>query len=206
VKLATSQELHAYWSLLRGARSAPERAEIDPSAIRGVLADTFILEVDHSARYPIRISGARTNSLFARELKGASFIELWQPADRREIATMLKSVADEAAAIVAGVSSDPTGAQALDLELLLLPLRHHGKTDARILGSLAPVWLPSWLGLFPAGALSLLSLRVLGRADCAPRQASHAPDEEAAASAFGRPPPFQRHGHLFVHQGEAPRR
>jgi hypothetical protein len=206
VKLATSQELHAYWTLLRGARSAPERAEIDPSAIRGVLADTFILEVDQTARYTIRISGARTNSLFARELKGASFLELWQAADRREIATMLRGVADEAAAMVAGVSSNPAGARPLDLELLLLPLRHHGKTDARILGSLAPVRLPSWLGLFPADALSLLSLRVLGGADSAPRQVSPAADEEAPAGAFGRPPTFQRHGHLFVHQGEAPHR
>jgi hypothetical protein len=206
VKLATSQELHAYWSLLRGARSAPERSEIDPGAIRGVLADTFILEVDPSARYAIRVAGARTNSLFARELRGASFVELWRAPDRREIATMLASVAHEAVAIVAGASSDPAGAQPLDLELLLLPLRHHGKTDARILGSLTPASLPSWLGLFAAGPLSLLSLRVLRGADSAPREASLAADEDAPARGFGSPPSFARHGHLFVHQGAAPPR
>jgi hypothetical protein len=203
VKLATSQELHAYWSLLRGARSAPERAEIDPGAIRGVLADTFILEVDPSARYPIRVSGARTNSLFGRELRGASFLELWRAPDRGEIASILSSVAREAAAIVAGASSDPSGAQPLDLELMLLPLRHHGKTDSRILGSLTPASLPSWLGLFAAGPLRLLSLRVLRRADSAPREASPAADQDAPARAFGRPPALARHGHLFVHQSEA---
>ena len=203
MKLATSQELHAYWSLLRGARSAPERAEIDPGAIRGVLADTFILEADPSARYPIRVSGARTSSLFARELRGASFVELWRAPDRDEIATILSSVAREAAAVVAGASSDPTGAQPLDLELLLLPLRHHGKTDARILGALTPAALPSWLGLFPAGPLSLLSLRVLRRADGALRAG---PDDVAPARAFGRPAAFARYGHLFVHQGDAPPR
>jgi hypothetical protein len=205
VKLAASQELHAYWSLLRGARSAPERAEIDPGAIRGVLADTFILEVEKSQRYPIRISGTRTNTLFARELKGASFLDLWRAPDQREIAAMLASVAEEAIAMVAGVSCH-SRAQPLDLELLLLPLRHHGKTHARILGALSPASLPSWVGLFPAGAMSLLSLRVLGRADSAPRGPASALGEQAPANDFGRPPPIGRHGHLFVIQGAAPPR
>jgi hypothetical protein len=196
VKLATSQELHAYWSLLRGARSAPERSEIDPGAIRGVLADTFILEVDGSERYAIRISGTRTNSLFAHELKGSSFIDLWQASDRREIARMLGSVAEEATAMVAGVSSNPRSAPPLDLELILLPLRHHGRTRARILGALSPASLPSWIGLFPAGDLSLLSLRVLGRGD----------DEQGSADNFSRSPALDRHGHLFVHEGAAQRR
>src|SRR5208283_5828282 len=66
VKLAASRELHSYWNLLRGARSAPERSQIDPGAIRGVLADTFILEGNAQKRYPIRIAGARTNALFLR--------------------------------------------------------------------------------------------------------------------------------------------
>jgi hypothetical protein len=200
VKLATSQELYAYWNLLRGARSAPERSEIDPGAIRGVLADTFILEVDVAQRFAMRIAGTRTNSLFARELKGSSFIDLWQAPDQREIVRMLASVAEEATAMVAGVSSNPRSVQPLDLELILLPLRHHGKTQARILGALSPFSLPSWIGLFPAGAMSLLSLRVLGHADCAPGTTSAA---QASAEGFGRPPAPDRRGHLFVHQGAA---
>jgi len=99
VKLAASQELHAYWSGLRGARSAPERAEIDPAAIRGVLADTFILELDESRGYPIRIAGTRTNLLFDRELKGAAFVDLWRKPDQLEIAAVLACVADEAVAV-----------------------------------------------------------------------------------------------------------
>ena len=41
MKLAVTMELHAYWNRLRGARSAPERNDVDPSAIRGVLTDQF---------------------------------------------------------------------------------------------------------------------------------------------------------------------
>ncbi|WP_158818289.1 PAS domain-containing protein [Methylocapsa sp. S129] len=207
MKLAASRELHSYWNLLRGGRSAPERSEIDPGAIRGVLADTFILEVDRSKRYPIRIAGTRTNSLFARELKGAAFLDLWQTPDQREIAAILASVADETVAVLAGVSTHPPGLRPLDLELLLLPLRHHGDTRARILGAFSPAFLPSWIGLLPAAPMTLSSLRVLGRAESSFRkQLSAARDEPARAMDFGRTPHFDRRGHLFVFTSAAEQR
>src|SRR3954454_9451040 len=43
MKHASIRELFAYWNLRRGARLAPDRSDIDPAVIRGVLADTFIL-------------------------------------------------------------------------------------------------------------------------------------------------------------------
>jgi hypothetical protein len=207
VKLAASRELHSYWNLLRGARCAPERSEIDPSAIRGVLADTFILEVDHSRRYPIRIAGTRTNSLFARELKGCAFLDLWRKPDQREMAAILASVAEEAIAVLAGVSTGPQGLQPLSFELLLLPLRHHGNTQARILGAFSPASLPSWVGLLPAVAMTLLSLRVLGRTESAPeRWDSQTRDEPVASTDFGRAPHVDRRGHLFVFTSTAQQR
>jgi len=115
VKLAASRELHSYWNLLRGARSAPERSQIDPGAIRGVLADTFILEGNAQKRYPIRIAGARTNALFLRELRGGAFLDLWQEPDQREIAAMLGVVAGEAVAMVAGASASPRDLRPLEL-------------------------------------------------------------------------------------------
>jgi hypothetical protein len=198
VKLAASRELHSYWNLLRGARSAPERSEIDPGAIRGILADTFILEIDVSRRYPIRIAGTRTNALFARELKGDSFLDLWQAQDRREMAAILASVADEAIAVLAGVSTNPQGLRPLDLELLLLPLRHHGSTQARMLGAFSPASLPSWIGLLPASPMTMVSLRVLGRAESPRERLSRARDELSEAVDFSRTPGVDRRGHLFV--------
>ncbi len=199
VKLAASRELHSYWNLLRGARSAPERSQIDPGAIRGVLADTFILEVDARNRYPIRIVGARTNALFLRELRGGAFLDLWQEPDQREIVSMLAVVAGEAVAVVAGASASPEGLRPLELELLLLPLRHHGDTHSRVLGACSPAFLPSWIGLAAAAPMRLLSLRVLERAESANRKRSFpAPDERAKAAGFSRAPDVDRRGHLFI--------
>ena len=69
MKHAASRELYAYWEGKRGSRPAPERAEIDPGAIRGALGDTFILALDRGAGHPLRLAGTRVCALFGREIK-----------------------------------------------------------------------------------------------------------------------------------------
>jgi hypothetical protein len=163
MKLTSSRELYSYWNSLRGARSAPERSEIDPVAIRGVLADTFILEVNPLAGYPFRVAGARTSSLFQRELRGRPFLEIWQSSNRGEIAEMLAFVTDEASPVVGGALAKAPGFQSLELEFLLLPLRHRGATHSRILGLSTPAAAPNWLGLAAITPMTLQSMRVLYR-------------------------------------------
>ncbi|MBE0702443.1 MAG: PAS domain-containing protein, partial [Afipia sp.] len=41
-----SIQLFQYWNRLRNGRPAPKRTEIEPSDIKSLLADTFILEKD----------------------------------------------------------------------------------------------------------------------------------------------------------------
>ena len=194
LKLAASQQLFSYWTQLRGARGAPERNDIDPAAIRGVLADTFILEFNPTAGFPLRISGSRTNALFLRELRGEAFLELWRPQDRAEAGEILAAVANEAQPFLLGAVGGPAGVETTDVEVLLLPLRHHGATHSRVLGACAPHSLPRWLGLLPIGTLALTSLRAL-----APR-ARNAPD--AQSREFLRQGNFRRRGHLYVYSSE----
>ena len=49
----------------------------------------------------------------------------------------------------------------MDLELLLLPLRHHGKTHSRVLGALSVSAPAEWFGRAEAGPLQLSSVRVI---------------------------------------------
>ena len=199
MKLAASQELYAYWTKLRGSRRAPERNEVDPGAIRGVLADTFILEVDPALGYPMRIAGSRTSSFFQRELRGAPFLDLWRGTDCMEILDIVASVADDSAPILAGVSARPHGMPAVEFELLMLPLRHHGDTHARILGCCTPKASPQWLGLLPVVSMSLLSLRVLDATSAAGALAQRPDAPEGPESpGFGAPRERSRRQHLFV--------
>ena len=165
-----SRQLFAYWNELRGPRAAPERDAVDPAAIAGVLSDTFVLEVDADLAFPFRLSGARTNALFERQLKGRSFTELWRPQDRDAVRAMILTVLDGACPIVAGARARAAHPPALELELLLLPLRHSGKTHARLLGCLSPARHPTWFGLMPADNIELISMRVVRPMRDAPAQ------------------------------------
>jgi hypothetical protein len=180
-----SRELFQYWSRLKGERTAPERADIDPSAIRAILADVFILEADPQRLFPLRLSGSRVNALFGSELKGRAFASLWPAAAWGEVAALLEGVMDESHAVVVGLATSGPDGATLELEWLILPLRHHGKTHARLIGSLSPARVPAWLGLVPISEITIRSLRVL----------------RATAASAQTPPDERRRQHLTIHEG-----
>jgi hypothetical protein len=201
MKHATSRELFSYWSRLRAQRAAPERGDIEPAAIRNVLADTFILEVDEQGEFPIRVVGARVSAIFGRELKGAPFASLWRAEDRLSLRSLIGAVLDDALPAIAGAAASPRGHLRVDLEMVLLPLRHNGRTHDRLLGALSPNAIPSWLGLLGAEPMTLTSLRIIGAEERRTRQIE---DQDAVSERVPEwdawPEPARRR-HLIVHQG-----
>lgn len=186
MKLAQTRELFGYWNQLRRSRAMPERSEFDPGAFRGALPDTFILEVDAAGRYPVRLSGTRLNALFGRDLKGASFVDLWRDAPaRREMGRLLAGVSDDALGLVAGLAACPVDLPGVDCELLVLPLRHYGKTHARVIGCLAPTRAPSWTGAAEPQLSAPISLRILTQKDMrTPAHSSVAPLKRAHLTVY----------------------
>src|SRR5262249_23580086 len=189
MKHPTNRELFDYWNERRGNRLAPERADIEPSAIRKVLGDTFVL--DAGGNHLFRIAGTRLCALFGRELKGDSFTRLWQRPGQTAIRELIAVVTEEKAGVVAsvtGATSDETLAP-VGLELILLRLAYQSRGEARVMGALAPMAAPYWLGAKAIGPLSLGMFRHIG----------------AAVDAVA-PPPFRaasgriRHG-LTVYEG-----
>lgn len=164
MKHASSRELHAYWERQRGTRPAPERADIDPAAIRGVLSDTFVVALDRETGYPFRLVGTRVCALFDREIKGESFLGLWTIASRPVLSSLLTILAEECIGTVAAVAAQNADGDPLDLELLLLPLSTSRPLFARALGVLAPLKVPQWLGARPIGGLTLGGRRHIGAA------------------------------------------
>jgi hypothetical protein len=164
MKHPATRELFAYWQALRGRRPAPERAEIEPSAIRQILGEAFILALDHSAGYPFRLAGTRICAIFGRELKGESFADLWDAESRRTVMELLGILADEWVGTVAGASARNSRGDSVDLELLLLPLSATRPSLQRTIGVLAPLKVPPWIGLDPVGPMTLGSRRHVGAA------------------------------------------
>ena len=190
MKHPSNRELFNYWNERRGERLAPERADIEPSAIRQVLGDTFVIEMSGADSHGFRIAGTRLCALFGRELKGESFLKLWGRPGQAAIRELLAVVMDEKVGIVAsatGESSDDMLAP-INLELLLLPLAFRSRSEARVMGALAPMAAPYWLGAKAVGPLTLGMFRHIGAA------------ADAAAPLFKAAAGRLRHG-LTVYDG-----
>lgn len=190
MKHATSRMLFAYWDALRGERAAPDRGDVEPGGMRHVLADTFMLARDGGDGPVFRLAGTRLRALFGRDLRDEGFGGLWPEEGRVEAEALVRLVAEDTIGLVVGLLARSENEAELPLEMVLLPLRHRGRTDARILGSLSPASVPSWAGLVPLRSLETRSLRTV--------QPSRAPDRDEAA--FPRPP-GRRRTMFVVHEG-----
>jgi hypothetical protein len=183
----STETVFAYWNTQRGTRPAPERADIDPIAIRHALGDTIMLAADFVDQLRFRLAGTRVCALFFREIKGETFTGLWGESSRDLIEELLNIVTTEQVGAVAGVRGRAEDGDTVDLELLLLPLAYSGYARIRALGVLAPIRPPYWVGEKPVAELDLTTLRHVGR------------DLEAkGAPRFGQAPQGGRLRHGFV--------
>jgi hypothetical protein len=157
MKHHATRELYDYWNRLRGSRAAPERSEVEFAAIRYLIADMFMLEVDSAHRFPFVLSGTRINALGCAEQKGRSFLDLWTESEQRALAAMLLTVTDASCPALAQAVAVLEGWPEHNIEILLLPLGRPGHERARVLGLISPSEAPNWLGLRPAN-ITLTSL------------------------------------------------
>jgi len=192
MKHASTRLLFDYWNERRGWRLAPARSDIDPGNIRHVLGDTFMLAADFTDCIRFRLAGTRVCALFAREIKGEPFNNLWSEASREPLEKLLAAVLTENVGVVAGVLGRTRDRTEAKFELLLLPLAPDGRTRIRALGALAPLTPPYWLGERAVTELDLRTFRHVGagQSDVGVRRFGLAPEE-----------PQTRHGFLVYNGG-----
>jgi hypothetical protein len=138
MKHPSSREFFAYWDEKRGDARAPDRSEIEPSAVRELLGDIFVLSYDHAAGYPFRVAGTRVSALLGRDLRDQSFLSLFALEGRREIGDIVSVVAEEMLAAVAGVTARAEDGTLAHLEMLLLPFNTRAHMPLSLTGLLAP--------------------------------------------------------------------
>jgi hypothetical protein len=138
MKHPSSREFFAYWDAKRAGARAPDRSEIEPAALRGLLGDIFVLSYDAASGYPFRVAGTRVCALLGRDLKDRSFPALFAPGERREIENLIAVVSEEMLAAVAGITATSEDGSAAHLELLLLPFNARANAPISLTGLLAP--------------------------------------------------------------------
>ncbi|MBR0801715.1 PAS domain-containing protein [Bradyrhizobium jicamae] len=138
MKHKSSREFFAYWEAKRGDARAPDRSEFEPSALRGLLTDIFVLSYDGEAGYPFRVAGTRTCALLGCDLKDRSFTALFAGTSRGEIEDIITCVAEETLPAIVGITATTETAEPTHLELLLLPFTARVHVPASLTGLLAP--------------------------------------------------------------------
>ncbi len=198
---AGSQKLFEYWNALRAGRPAPERSEIEPSDIRAILGDTFILEVSMQFRtVSFRLAGTRLCSAHGRELKGLGFLALWDEDDNYEIARAIARVYRDNVPMLLSYTAVSASGRPIEYEAVILPLAPAADGNARVLGIATPRSTPYWLGADQLVSNQLRNARPI----------EAAPGADVMPAELATAPASRRFGHLTVldggKAGEAPGR
>lgn len=156
----STKQLFEYWDRIRAGRKAPRREEIEPSDIRQLLGDTFILDISGQLRsISYRLAGTRLCAAYGQELKGVGFLVPWDEKDCFELTSAIAKVyRDGVPQIVCSIAKTQTGRQ-VEFETLLLPLNPIDDQNFRILGLSSPSKTPFWLGAEPIAFNSVKSIR-----------------------------------------------
>ncbi|HZY50433.1 MAG TPA: PAS domain-containing protein [Devosia sp.] len=212
----STKTLYDYWNSLRGSRSAPDRRDLDPTKIRGALANTFILELTDAGEFDFRLAGSHICSAYARELKGRSFSRLWHPRDRDAMGTLIRAVTEDHAVALITFTGMTAIHTRLTVETILLPVRHNGSTQTRLLGAMTALDEPYWFGVQPVVEQRISGLRLIwpddqSHAEMARDVAATVPTDVVFATAAGGAPPAmaatvfgrqaRRYAHLAVIDG-----
>jgi hypothetical protein len=145
---APLQTLYSYWNEVRAGRLAPQRLEIEPSRIAGILSETFMLERVDAGTYQFRLAGTRLCEVFGSELRGKNFLDGWSDQDRRVLERLLAAISEQGATALLGIEGIVDPQHRVELAANLLPLLHAGKIT-RIIGAMSATSAPHWLGAEP---------------------------------------------------------
>jgi|SRR5581483_79934 len=146
MKQRSLQTLYSYWNEVRAGRLAPQRLDIEPSRIAGILSETFMLERVDEATFQFRLAGTRLCELFGTELRGKNFLEGWSREDRAAVEHVLATISKQGAGAILAVEGASDTSHRVELDVMLLPLLHAGNRITRIIGAMSATSSPYWIG------------------------------------------------------------
>ncbi|MCB1405306.1 MAG: PAS domain-containing protein [Rhodobacteraceae bacterium] len=128
--------VQSYWDGLRGRRTAPARAEIDPRPLAEALDVLFVAELVAPGVARLRLCGQHFSDLLGMEPRGMPLSVFFAPAARGDLAAALAQVAQGVRATLPVRSDKALGRPGVDGMLALMPLADQQGAITRILGVL----------------------------------------------------------------------
>jgi hypothetical protein len=134
MKHKNSHLLVGYWNRARQGRAVPDQTDIDPRAIKRMLASVFILDVESPSRPIYRLAGTGLCERFGFELRGTGFLAHWDAQSSIALVSLLRQALKMRKPLC--LSSIGTGAKAgmVELETVLAPISFNDGEPNRFLG------------------------------------------------------------------------
>lgn len=134
MKHRNSHLLVGYWSRLRRGREIPDQTDIDPRAIKRILASVFILEASDPSRPLYRLAGTSLCDRYGSELKGTNFLARWEIQSRNALSLLMRQAL--AARQPVCISSVAATAECgmVELETVLAPVSFGDAAPSRFVG------------------------------------------------------------------------
>ena len=142
-------QVRAYWEALRIGGALPDRGQMDPRGLGGVLDRVFLAEHIAPGLVQVRIAGSGLAEIAGMDLRGLPLSCLFTAQARPQLAQTLEAVAQGHALAELDLAMDRGHGQAV-ARLLLLPLRD-GPDRRLVLGCLGTA------GHLPTGKFQILS-------------------------------------------------
>jgi hypothetical protein len=211
MKTQPAMHLFQYWNRLRNGTAAPNRTDIEPSDIREILSQIFILETTpQNSDLQFRLAGTAISNLFGRPLKGSPMRALFQNQHRPIVSRLMRNCHHDKSVVLLGLDATSRSGRQTLLEILMLPLQDEAEGH-RILGCVAPHQYQFWHGLEPIVHVDLHSIRVIDP-DREPLFLANRPEvtlppalvPTEAQLQFGADKTPKRGTHLMVIQGGKP--
>lgn len=136
MKSDAAKILFAYWNKIRGSRVAPQRFEVEPVNIAGILPETFILEYGSPKSVHFRLAGTSICDIFAKEFRGQSIYGLWDNADRVAVEDAIVSLANTGSVAVISAKAVTKSEKEFSAEITMMPLLHSANEINRIIGTI----------------------------------------------------------------------
>lgn len=115
------------------------------------LPDVFILQEQPKNDLVFRLAGTRLCALHRRELRSASFNELWHETDKDTIQVMMQSGRADTEPYIIDIEATSKAQRSAEFQLVLLPL------ETGWIGALFAKEKPYWLQSDPVEKYSLLN-------------------------------------------------
>ena len=157
----SSNQLLMYWDTVRNGRFAPNRFEIEPAKITDILADVFILECADNSTYSFRLAGTRICRSLGHELRSRNLLDYFTGDDKQAVQNLLHNVIKDGAGAAMEIECINGDRERAVFEMLVLPLLHSDQKVSRVLGSMAALTQPYWIGTVELRHLKLMSFDLI---------------------------------------------